>query len=94
MDRYGSNEAAYEHVEQHLTVRPLIAALPERERTILAMQFFESVTQNQIAGRVGISQMQVSRTLAKSLRHLRRQAAASRPPRRAHIVRRRALTAA
>jgi RNA polymerase sigma-B factor len=80
MDRYGSNEAAYEHVEQHLTVRALIAALPERERTILTMRFFESSTQTQIAGRVGVSQMQVSRILAKSLRHLRRQAVASRPP--------------
>ena len=47
--------------------------LPERERTVLVLRFFESMTQTQIAEHVGISQMHVSRLLAKSLARLRDQ---------------------
>ncbi len=61
------------------TVRPLVAALPERERTILLLRFFENMTQTQIAERLGISQMHVSRLLAKSLASLRRQAGPRSP---------------
>ncbi|MFY9922722.1 MAG: sigma-70 family RNA polymerase sigma factor, partial [Mycobacterium sp.] len=43
------------------------------ERTVLVLRFFESLTQTQIAERVGISQMHVSRLLAKSLTRLRDQ---------------------
>jgi len=45
----------------------------ERERMVLVLRFFESMTQTQIAERVGISQMHVSRLLAKSLTRLRDQ---------------------
>ncbi|WP_082691043.1 SigB/SigF/SigG family RNA polymerase sigma factor [Mycobacterium sp. GA-1199] len=55
------------------TVRPLIAALPEREKTVLLLRFFESMTQTQIAERMGYSQMHVSRLLAQALRRLREQ---------------------
>jgi RNA polymerase sigma-B factor len=51
----------------------LIAALPEREREVLHMRFFESMTQSQIAERIGVSQMQVSRILANTLTSLRDQ---------------------
>ena len=54
-------------------LRPLLEALPERERMVLVLRFFESMTQTQIAERVGISQMHVSRLLAKSLARLRDQ---------------------
>jgi RNA polymerase sigma-B factor len=56
------------------TVRPLIAALPERQRTVLTLRFFENLTQTQIAERIGCSQMHVSRLLAKALDTLRSQA--------------------
>lgn len=56
------------------TVRPLIAALPERERTVLTLRFFGELTQTQIAERLGISQMHVSRLLAQSLKTVRDQA--------------------
>ena len=56
------------------TVRPLIAALPDRERTVLMLRFFENMTQSQIAERLGYSQMHVSRLLAKVLSTLRSQA--------------------
>ena len=53
------------------TVRPLIAALPERQRTVLTLRFFENLTQTQIGERIGCSQMHVSRLLAKALDTLR-----------------------
>ena len=58
---------------QVLAAPLIVAALPERERTVLLLRFFESLTQTQIAERVGISQMHVSRLLAKSLTRLRDQ---------------------
>ena len=54
-------------------MRPLLAALPDRERTVLILRFFDSLTQTQIAERVGISQMHVSRLLARSLAQLRQE---------------------
>jgi RNA polymerase sigma-B factor len=55
------------------TVRPLVAALPDRQRTVLMLRFFENLSQTQIAERVGCSQMYVSRLLAQALRTLRSQ---------------------
>lgn len=60
-------------IENREVLRPLLEALPERERTVLVLRFFDSMTQTQIAERVGISQMHVSRLLAKSLARLRDQ---------------------
>ena len=45
--------------------------LPERERQIVAMRFEEGLTQSQIAARIGISQMHVSRLLRRALAQLR-----------------------
>jgi RNA polymerase sigma-B factor len=53
------------------TVRPLVAALPERQQAVLLLRFFGNMTQTQIAERLGISQMHVSRLLARSLATLR-----------------------
>ena len=53
------------------TLRPLLEALPERELTVLQLRFFENMTQSQIAERLGISQMHVSRLLARCLNKLR-----------------------
>lgn len=70
-DRLGDLDAGLERIENREALRPLLDALPERERVVLALRFFESMTQSQIAERVGISQMHVSRLLAKSLARLR-----------------------
>ncbi len=52
----------------------MLAKMPRRQqRQVLLLRFFESMTQTQIAERVGISQMHVSRLLAKSLARLRDQ---------------------
>ncbi|MEE6166835.1 MULTISPECIES: RNA polymerase sigma factor SigF [unclassified Mycolicibacterium] len=73
VDTLGDVDTALERIENRETLRPLLAALPERERTVLILRFFESQTQTQIAERVGVSQMHVSRLLAKSLARLRDQ---------------------
>ena len=72
-DTLGDVDNGLDQIENREALRPLLAALPERERTVLVLRFFESLTQTQIAERVGISQMHVSRLLAKSLARLRDQ---------------------
>jgi RNA polymerase sigma-B factor len=70
-DTLGEEDAALESVENYESLRPLIAQLPERERQILTLRFFMNMTQTQIADRIGISQMHVSRLLARTLDQLR-----------------------
>ncbi|QNI05902.1 RNA polymerase sigma factor SigF [Mycobacterium kubicae] len=72
-DTLGDVDSGLDQIENREALRPLLEALPERERTVLILRFFESMTQTQIAERVGISQMHVSRLLAKSLTRLRDQ---------------------
>jgi RNA polymerase sigma-B factor len=67
----GSWDANLDRIENHEALRPLLNALPKRERTVIVLRFFESLTQSQIAERVGISQMHVSRLLARTLARLR-----------------------
>jgi RNA polymerase sigma-B factor len=73
-DSFGDVDANLDKVLDIETVRPLIAELPERQKAVLVMRFFENMTQSQIAERLGISQMHVSRLLAKSLDALRKRA--------------------
>lgn len=58
-------------VEARESLRPALRRLPERERTILMLRFFGNQTQTQIANQVGLSQMHVSRLLARTLATLR-----------------------
>ena len=58
-------------IDDRETLRPLLAELAPRERTILILRFFRQLTQTQIAEQVGISQMHVSRVLRQTLVHLR-----------------------
>ena len=57
--------------EHRAALSPLLSRLPPREQTILHLRFFEGMTQSEIAGQLGISQMHVSRLLARSLGQLR-----------------------
>jgi RNA polymerase sigma-B factor len=70
-DTFGDLDANIEKVVDVETVRPLLMSLPERERIVLQLRFFENMSQSQIAERIGHSQMHVSRLLAKSLASLR-----------------------
>ncbi|WP_054814652.1 RNA polymerase sigma factor SigF [Nocardia arizonensis] len=81
-DTLGREEPSYRLLEDALAVRPLLAALPDRERQVLVMRFFENRTQAQIAERLGVSQMQVSRILTRTLKNLREQALAEPAARR------------
>lgn len=78
-DTLGGEEPSYRLLEDAIAVRPLLAALPERERSVLVMRFFENRTQTQIAEQLGVSQMQVSRILTKTLATLRTQALGEDP---------------
>jgi RNA polymerase sigma-B factor len=73
-DRIGAVDDNLEKVLNVETARPLLARLPERQRMVLSLRFFENMTQTQIAKRLGISQMHVSRLLARSLTELRNEA--------------------
>jgi RNA polymerase sigma-B factor len=66
----GSEDSGYELVEYGISMRPAMAELSEQERAIVAMRFWEDLTQTEIARRIGISQMQVSRVLRRALEHL------------------------
>lgn len=65
----------FERFDQLASLQPLLAALPERQREILRLKFGEELPQTEIARRLGISQMQVSRLLARTLRDLRQRLA-------------------
>ncbi|WP_158221147.1 SigB/SigF/SigG family RNA polymerase sigma factor [Kineosporia sp. R_H_3] len=67
----GEVDSGMELVENRETLRPLLERLPARERTILALRFGRGMSQSQIAAEVGVSQMHVSRLLARSLSTLR-----------------------
>jgi RNA polymerase sigma-B factor len=71
-DTLGGEEPGMDQVEHEMVVSDLLARLPEREQTILRLRFFDGLTQTEIAARVGISQMHVSRLLSRSLDALRR----------------------
>ncbi|WP_307868943.1 SigB/SigF/SigG family RNA polymerase sigma factor [Umezawaea beigongshangensis] len=68
----GAEDPALEGVENHESLSPMLRSLPRRERDIVVLRFFGNLTQSEIAQRVGISQMHVSRLLAQSLSQLRR----------------------
>lgn len=67
----GDVDVAVQALEAKLVLEPLIASLPPRERRIVHLRFYEERTQQQIADEVGVTQAQVSRTLARILATLR-----------------------
>jgi RNA polymerase sigma-B factor len=66
-DTLGAEDERYELIESDLAVVGAVRALPQRERRILYLRFVKEMTQTEIAARMGISQMQVSRLLQRSL---------------------------
>jgi RNA polymerase sigma-B factor len=76
----GEDDTGLEEVEQRMLLSPLIASLPKREQMIIHLRFFRGMTQSEIAARLGISQMHVSRLLARSLAQLRDRAGAEAAP--------------
>jgi RNA polymerase sigma-B factor len=70
-DFIGVEEHALTLIEDFHSLAPLVAELDERDRTILHLRFVEERTQAQIAEVLGVSQMHVSRLLARTVRRLR-----------------------
>jgi RNA polymerase sigma-B factor len=66
-DVLGETERGYEDVEHGTLLEAGFGALDARERTIVELRFFEGLTQSEIAARIGISQMHVSRLLRRAL---------------------------
>jgi RNA polymerase sigma-B factor len=71
----GAEDPGLADVELHESLGPALAKLPPREQRIVQLRFYGNMTQSQIAGQLGISQMHVSRLLARSLATLRKHLA-------------------
>jgi RNA polymerase sigma-B factor len=70
LSELGRQEPGYDLVEFGASLRPAIQSLPVREREILRLRFVEDLTQSEIASRVGISQMHVSRLIRAAVERL------------------------
>jgi RNA polymerase sigma-B factor len=75
----GIIDEGFEQVEQRALLREAITKLPEAEREILLLRFIANKTQTEIAAIVGVSQMQVSRLVARGLKRLRETLGAPEP---------------
>jgi RNA polymerase sigma-B factor len=71
LDSIGEADERLEAVDDQATIFAAARHLPAREREILYLRFGEDLTQSEIADRVGVSQMQISRLLRRSLHRLR-----------------------
>ncbi|WP_144125886.1 SigB/SigF/SigG family RNA polymerase sigma factor [Catellatospora sichuanensis] len=71
IERIGDVDARYQAVEERMSLRPVLAAIPPRERRILAMRVYCRMSQAEIAAEIGLSQMHVSRLLKQTLDRLR-----------------------
>jgi RNA polymerase sigma-B factor len=69
--RLGTGDHSLTDVDHRLALIPLLSRLPSRQQEILRLRFAAGCSQSEIATRVGVSQMQVSRLLARSLEQLR-----------------------
>ncbi|MEV4345186.1 RNA polymerase sigma factor SigF [Actinoplanes sp. NPDC049596] len=70
-DTLGAEDHGFELAELHIALGPALATLDEREQTILSLRFYGNRTQTEIAETIGVSQMHVSRLLARALAKLR-----------------------
>ncbi|WP_407077563.1 RNA polymerase sigma factor SigF [Streptomyces sp. SCSIO 30461] len=71
-DRIGYEDRSLEGIEYIESLKPLIASLSPRDRKILSLRFVVGMTQSEIGDELGISQMHVSRLLARTLNKLRK----------------------
>jgi RNA polymerase sigma-B factor len=71
LDMMGLDDEELEQIEIRESIKPLLEALPSREKRILLLRFFRNRTQAEIAAEIGVSQMHVSRLLSRTLEQLR-----------------------
>jgi RNA polymerase sigma-B factor len=72
-DRIGEDDLSFDTVEYGEAIAPVLAEISERDRTVLHLRFVEDMTQSEIAERVGVSQMHVSRILRSTIEKLRKR---------------------
>jgi RNA polymerase sigma-B factor len=70
-DTVGRGDQGFERIEDRSAVAAALRTLPDRERRIVELRFAEELTQSEIAERVGVSQMQVSRLLRRAIGRMR-----------------------
>jgi RNA polymerase sigma-B factor len=70
----GADEPGYDATDRRSLLRSLVRTLPDRERRVVELRYDGEMTQSQIAVVIGVSQMQVSRLLQRSLTHMRQEA--------------------
>ncbi len=73
IDRIKSKEDSANEILQHVTVEHLLSRLPEKERRIIELRYYEDKTQSEIGRILGISQVQVSRMEKKILKWMRQE---------------------
>jgi RNA polymerase sigma-B factor len=73
METIGTEDVEFARTDERTSLEPALAALPDREQLILKLRFEEGLTQTQIADKIGISQMHVSRLIRRSLERMRAQ---------------------
>jgi RNA polymerase sigma-B factor len=71
LEMIGLDDEELEQIEIRESIKPLLEALPSREKRILLLRFFKNRTQSEIAAEIGVSQMHVSRLLSRTLAQLR-----------------------
>jgi RNA polymerase sigma-B factor len=78
-DLLGGFDPALEATAERMSLGPALARLPDREQRVIVWRFFDHLTQSQIASRLGISQMHVSRLITRTLEGLRAWLEGERP---------------
>jgi RNA polymerase sigma-B factor len=74
-DSLGSEDSAYELVEEREAIARMWEALPELEQKVIQLRFFHELTQQAIGERLGYSQMHISRLVRRALARLEETAA-------------------
>ena len=83
-DLFGQPDPRMDRFVNYHSLAPALATLPARQRDILIMRFYDDMTQTQIAAKLGLSQMHISRLLSQTLTQLRRQLLDQPPPPHEH----------
>jgi RNA polymerase sigma-B factor len=79
LDFIGETDSAAPAAEARVVLGPVLRRLKDRDRQIVYLRFFEQKSQQEIGEEIGVTQMQVSRLLARILRDLREQLSTSQP---------------
>lgn len=70
VESFGDLDPSLQSADERVTIGVAARQLPEREREVIVLRFVHDMTQTQIADRIGVSQMQVSRILRRAISHL------------------------